>query len=234
MPDIDLPTLIFALVALFVAYKLRSVLGTRNGAERPPGGLLQPLRRGPGPVSPATPAPPTAEIAAPPLTGASPPPTDRWKGVADPDAWAGLDAIAAADKSFEPQGFLSGARGAYDMIVHAFAAGDAATLRGLMSPEAFANFDAAIRARSAEGHVMSTTVVSIDGASIVGSELSGAAEQVSVRFISKLASVTRDAAGAVVDGSPTEVAEHIDVWTFVRDIRSRDPNWRLTETQAER
>ena len=151
------------------------------------------------------------------------------------DAWSGLDAIAAADRSFDAQAFLSGARTAYEMVVHAFAVGDSATLRGLMAPEAFANFDAAIRARAAAGHTMTTTVVSIDEvASIAAAQFDGATAQVSVRFASKLASVTRDSAGAVVDGSPTEVADHLDLWTFVRDVRSRDPNWRLTATQSER
>ena len=228
MPDIDLPTVIFALVALFVAYKLRSVLGMRSDLERPTGGLLAPLRRAPGP------APSVAPVDAVP-SGPSPPApaADRWKSVADPGAWSGLDAIVAADRSFAPEGFLSGARAAYEMIVHAFAAGDFATLRGLMAPEAFANFDNAIRSRAAAGHVMSTTVVSIDGATIAAAQLVDSNAQVSVRFASKLASVTRDAAGTVVDGSPTEVADHLDLWTFARDVRSRDPNWRLTATQAE-
>jgi len=229
MPDIDLPTVIFALVALFVAYKLRSVLGMRSDSERPTGGLLAPLRRAPGP------APAVAPVDAAP-TGPPPvaPAADRWKSVGDPDAWSGLDAIAAADVGFAPEGFLSGARAAYDMIVHAFAAGDSATLHGLMAPEAFANFDNAIRARAAAGHTMSTTVVSIDDATIAAAQLAGTNAQITVRFASKLASVTRDGAGTVVDGSPTEVADHLDLWTFVRDVRSRDPNWQLTATQAER
>ena len=229
MPDIDLPTVIFALVALFVAYKLRSVLGMRSDSERPTGGLLAPLRRAPGPANPVVPV-----DAAPP--GPTPPAAaaDRWMGVADPAAWSGLDAIAAADKSFSPEGFVSGARGAYEIIVHAFAAGEAATLRGLMAADAFANFDNAIRARTAAGHTVSTTVVSIDGATIVAAQLAGTMAQIGVRFASKLASVTRDRAGTVVDGSPTEVADHLDLWTFMRDPRSRDPNWRLTATQAER
>lgn len=229
MPDIDLPTVIFALVALFVAFKLRSVLGMRSDSERPSGGLLAPLRRAPS-TSPSA-APAEAPAAAPP---AAAPATDRWKGAAEPDAWAGLDAIAAADRSFAAQPFLSGARAAYDMVVHAFAAGDATTLRNLMAPEAFANFDAAIRARAAAGRTMTTTVVSIDAADIVTAQLVGPMAQINVRFASKLASVTRDSAGAVVEGSATEVADHVDLWTFARDVRSHDPNWQLTETQSER
>lgn len=230
MPEIDLPTVIFALVALFVAYKLRSVLGMRQDSERQAGGgLLAPLRR--------VPAPPTAPVAEPNAAAsalAPPPAADRWKGVAEPDPslWSSLDAIAAADRSFSPQAFLSGARVAYDMVVHAFAAGDSATLRNLMSPEAFANFDNAIRSRAAAGQSMTTTVVSIDDATIVGGQLAGPVAQLSVRFAAKLASVVRDAQGGVVDGSPNAVADHIDLWTFARDIRSRNPNWMLTATES--
>ncbi len=229
MPEIDLPTVIFALVALFVAFKLRSVLGMRSDSQRPTGGLLAPLRRAPGP------APTVAPTDAPAVTtAAAPPAADHWKGLAEPDAFSGLDAIAGADKGFDAQEFLSGARAAYDMVIHAFAVGDVATLRGLIAPEPFANFEKAIRARADSGHVMTTTVVSIDDARVAGAQLNGSAAQISVRFASKLASVTRDRAGAVVEGSATEVADHVDLWTFGRDVRSRDPNWLLTATQSER
>jgi predicted lipid-binding transport protein (Tim44 family) len=230
MPEIDLPTVIFALVALFVAFKLRSVLGMRQDSERPPGGLLAPLRRAAAPsTAPAVEPDGAASALAPP------PAADRWKGVAEPDpaVWSGLDAIAAADRGFSPQAFLSGARVAYDMVVHAFAAGDSATLRNLMTPEAFANFDNAIQSRAAAGQTLTTTVVSIDGANIVGAQIADAMAQLKVRFAAKLSSVTRDAQGEVVDGSPNAVADHIDLWTFARDVRSRNPNWMLTATEWE-
>jgi predicted lipid-binding transport protein (Tim44 family) len=229
MPDIDLSTVIFALVALFVAFKLRSVLGTRNDGERPTGGLLAPLRRVPGPAGPAVaPLEPAAAGPAPALE-----PAERWQRYAAGEAWSGLDAIAAADRSFEPQAFLAGARAAYEMVVQAFAAGDRQTLQNLMAPEAFANFDTAIGARTAAGQTMTTTVVSLDDAKIAAAQLIGTTEQVSVRFASKLASVTRDKAGEAVDGSASDVADHLDLWTFARDVRSCDPNWRLTATQSE-
>ena len=229
MPEIDLPTVIFALVALFVAWKLRSVLGTRQDSQRP-GSLLAPLRRVPG-----SPAPPVIQPDATPAAPASQHPAERWKGVADADSavWTGLDAIAAADRTFAPEAFLSGARAAYDMVVHAFAAGDSATLRNLMTPEAFANFDNAIRARAAAGQTMTTTVVSIDNSTIVGAHLIGTMAQLRVRFAAKLVSAIHAAEGAVVEGSPNTVEDHIDVWTFARDVRSRDPNWQLTATESE-
>jgi predicted lipid-binding transport protein (Tim44 family) len=229
MPEIDLPTVIFAVVALFVAWKLRSVLGMRQDSDRP-GGLVAPLRRVPNGANPPIAQPEAARPALSPQA-----PADRWKGVAEPDpaVWSGLDAISEADRSFAPQAFLAGARGAYDMVVHAFAAADSDTLRSLMAPEAFGNFDNAIRARAAASQTMTTTVVSIDNASIVGAELIRSTAQLRVRFVAKLVSVTRDKQGEVVDGSPNTVVDHIDLWTFDRDVRSRDPNWRLTQTESE-
>src|SRR6476646_5036512 len=157
MPEIDLSTVIFALVALFVAWKLRSVLGMRQNSERP-GELMAPLRRAPGPASA-----PVAQPDATPSAPVSQAPADRGNRIAEPNSavWSGLDAIAGADRSFSPQDFLSGARGAYDMVVHGFAAGDSDALKNLMSPEAFANFESAIHARANAGHTMTTTVVSI-------------------------------------------------------------------------
>ena len=231
MPDIDLPTVIFALVALFVAYKLRSVLGTRNDGERRRPAVCsrrcagRPALSGRPSRRPSRPGGPVGRRAARrPLAGLrrarrlERPRRDRRR----------------RPELLPPPLFLPGARSAYEMVVQAFAAGDRQTLQSLMAPEAFANFDSAIQARAAAGQTMTTTVVSIDGAKIAAAQLVGSMAQVSVRFAAKLASVTRDKAGEVVDGSATEVADHLDLWTFVRDVRSRDPNWRLTETQSER
>ncbi len=223
--QMDISTVVFALVAIFVAWKLRSVLGTRGPAQppidrRPPGG---------GEVVPLKPAPTAARTETPP-----PPAPDRWKGFAAPDSpvAAGFDAIAAVDPSFAPDSFLSGARTAYEMIVGAFAAGDQSTLRRLLAPEVLANFEKAIRDRVAAEQTMTTTLVSIDAASVVEARLAGTVASVAVRFAAKLASVTRDKAGVAVEGSPNDVADHLDVWTFTRDVAAGDPNWLLGATQT--
>jgi predicted lipid-binding transport protein (Tim44 family) len=229
--QIDIPTVVFALVAIFVAWKLRSVLGTRGPVRppfdrRPPGALnVPPLG---GEVVPLKPAPTAAR------TEPTSPPPDRWKGFAAPGspAAAGFDAIAAVDPSFAPDSFLSGARTAYEMIVGAFAAGDLPTLRRLLAPEVLANFDKAIRDRAAAEQTMTTTLVSIDSANVIEARLSGTVASVAVRFAAKLASVTRDKSGAAVDGSPNDVVDHLDVWTFTRDVAAGDPNWLLAATQT--
>jgi predicted lipid-binding transport protein (Tim44 family) len=237
MGNLDISTIIFAIVAIFVVFKLRSVLGTRNGAERPP-------------VDPTPPPPPRGDLKNAPATGnviplgvaartgsrpeEAPAPADRWKGYAEPGSAlaAGFDAVAGADRSFTPESFLSGARSAYEMVVTAFAAGDMPTLRRLLAPEVLANFDKAIRTRLEARQTMTTTLVSIDSADIVEARLADAQAVVAVRFAAKLASTTLDAAGAPVDGPANEVADHLDIWTFARDVRSRDPNWLLAATQT--
>jgi len=236
MQDLDISTIVFAIVAIFVVFKLRSVLGTRSGPQRPP-------------VDPAPPRPQTDFQSAPaagnvvPLgvagkaggradeAAAAP---ERWKGFADPGSAlaAGFDAISAADRGFAPDRFISGARAAYEMVVAAFAAADLPTLRRLLAPDVLANFEAAIRDRLAAGRTMTTTLVSIDSADFVEARLAGSLAVVTVRFAAKLATATRDASGAVVEGSASDVADHRDVWTFTRDVRSRDPNWLLAATQT--
>ncbi len=237
MENLDISTIIFAIVAIFVVFKLRSVLGTRSGAERPPVDPTPPqhgqndLKSAPvgGNVIPLGVA--ARGAGRPDQAGAA---AERWKDFAEPGSAlaAGFDAIASADRGFAPDGFLSGARSAYEMVVAAFAAGDMPTLRRLLAPDVLANFDKAIRARLAAQQTMTTTLVSIDSADIVEARLAGSIATVAVRFAAKLASATRDASGAVVEGSAGDVVDHLDIWTFTRDVGSRDPNWLLAATQT--
>jgi predicted lipid-binding transport protein (Tim44 family) len=223
MSSIDPMTIFFALVAIFVGWRLWSVLGARSGAERPPVDPRRPRVSG--------------EIIDMPRGSSPPPPTqpaDRWAGVAAPGAplARGLDAVAAGDPAFDPQQFLAGARGAYEMVITAFAAGDVTSLQRLVAPEALANFTRAIDARNAARQKMTTTLVSLDRAEIAEATVQNDTAFVAVKFAAKLNSVTTDASGVVVEGSPTEVADHVELWTFARAFASRDPNWLLTATEA--
>jgi predicted lipid-binding transport protein (Tim44 family) len=231
----DMTTIIFALLAAFVVWKLRSVLGTRSGTEKPP---RNPFVTGsPGGFEArrdaakrqAIPRPGAAEPAA-----AAPAKDDRWKPYAEPgsSAWTGLDAIAAADPSFAIQPFAAGAKTAYEMIITAFAEGNRQVLRNLLSPEVYQGFAAALDEREKRGHKLSTTFVSIDKLSIEDAMLQGRSAKVKVRFTSQMTTATRDASGAVVEGDPEKVVKVDDIWTFARDTGSRDPNWRLCATET--
>jgi predicted lipid-binding transport protein (Tim44 family) len=232
--DVDIYTIIFLALAVFIFLRLRSVLGQRTGSERPPYDRAAPnvLQRSqdnnnvvpmPGTVIDQTPLAPTADAA---------PQADRWKDIAEPGTplAAGLDAIVAQDSSFDPRHFLSGARGAYEMIVLAFANGDRRALKDLLSSEVYDSFDAVIKDREKHEQKTETRFVSIDKAELVSAEARDRAAQLTVRFVSQMISVTRDKAGTIVDGNADKVADITDVWTFARDTSSRDPNWKLVGT----
>jgi len=231
----DIYTIIFLALAVFIFLRLRSVLGQRTGRERPP---YDPYSARDAVRSPATdkvvtlPTHPV-ETAARPAEPA-PAPGERWKGVAETGSSVatGLDAIAAQDASFDVQHFITGARTAYEMIVTTFAEGDRRQLRSLLSREVFDGFDAAITERENRGETAETRFVSVDGATITAAELRARTAQITVRFVSKLISATRDRSGTVIDGNAEKVTDVTDVWTFARDVSSRDPNWKVVATEA--
>jgi predicted lipid-binding transport protein (Tim44 family) len=143
-----------------------------------------------------------------------------------------LISVARADRSFDPEHFLVGARQAYEMIVTAFAEGNRKTLRNLLSKDVFDGFSTALSEREVRGEQIDQSFVGINKAEIVEAELKGTTAQVSVRFASELISATRDRGGAVIAGDPKRIKEVIDIWTFAREVASRDPNWKLVATQA--
>jgi predicted lipid-binding transport protein (Tim44 family) len=231
----DIYTIIFLALAVFIFLRLRSVLGQRTGRERPP---YDPYSSAPGTIRPAPGdkvvalpgrAPDTAVTSAEPAE-----PVERWKGIAEPGSALamGLDAIAGEDKGFDAKHFLTGARAAYEMIVTAYAAGDRRQLKNLLGKEVYDGFDTAIKEREQRGETVETRFVAIDGATLTTAEQRGKTAQLTVRFQSQLISVTRAKDGAVIDGNPDKVTDVTDVWTFARDVSSRDPNWKLVATEA--
>jgi predicted lipid-binding transport protein (Tim44 family) len=239
MQGMDISTIIIAIIAIFVVWKLRSVLGQRTGNERPPYDPQAKTNFGPQGGDGAANSNNVVQMPGAARAGAPAAPTridpaSRWTGFAEAGTTivSGLDAIAAADRNFGAEGFVAGARAAYEMIVAAFAAGDTKTLGGLLAPDVMDNFSKAIGARLAAGETMQSTLVSIDSASIVDAKLNGPIAQIAVRFAAKLISVTRDKSGAVIEGAAEAPGDHLDIWTFSRDTRARDPNWRLCATET--
>jgi predicted lipid-binding transport protein (Tim44 family) len=214
----DIYTIIFLALAVFIFLRLRSVLGQRTGRERPPYdpySAREPVR----PAAEKIVALPnrSAESAAPKPAEPVEASPERWKGIAEPGSTiaSGLDA-----------------RAAYEMIVNAYADGDRRTLKNLLAREVYDGFEGAISEREKRGETVESRFVSIDNADITAAELRGRSAQVTVRFQSKLVSVTRDKDGNVIDGNAERVTDITDVWTFGRDVTSRDPNWKLLATEA--
>jgi len=230
----DLWTIIFLTLAVVIFLKLRSVLGQRTGRERPPYDPYSARDTVRGSTNDNVVALPGRGDEASQTTAEPAESAERWKGIAEEGSAvaAGLDAIAGEDQSFDAKHFVTGARAAYEMTVTAFAEGDRRALKNLLSRDVYEGFDAAIRERETKGETAETRFVSIDKSDITGADLRGRTAQVTVRFVSQLVSVTRDRKGAVIEGNPDKVTDVTDVWTFARDLSSRDPNWKLVATEA--
>ena len=228
--EFDLFTLLPLAAALFVFWKLRSVLGTRNGNERPPYDPYVGDERSDQDDSDNVVT----------LPGAKRRRDDQEVNAAEAaiskiagknkDLKQGLTAILSRDPAFEPDQFLGGAKMAYEMIVTGFADGDKRALKGLLSREVYENFVSAIDDRADRGEKVQASFVGLEKADIKAAELSKDEAQITVKFVSQMISATLDQNDEVVDGDLQEVAEVIDVWTFARPVKSRDPNWKLVAT----
>lgn len=208
-----LEIILIASVAGFILFRLYMVLGRRTGHERPP---QESYRLGTDPVGGAL----------KPLGHVSP---DR---PSDPVA-SGLFDIGIADRSFDKDQFLKGARAAYEMILTAFAAGDRTALKPLLNDEVYSAFDGVIRRREESGEKATLTLVGFTDVKIIAAALKGPIAEMTLAYGAQLISATTKADGTVVEGDPKSVQSVTDVWSFTRDVRARDPNWTLVATSSE-
>ena len=206
---------LLAMVAAFLALRLYMVLGKRSGHEQalPP----KPAEERPAPIP---------QLRAVP----EPVPETASDSVIDAGATAGVRAILAADSSFDVARFLDGAKQAYRMILEAFWKGDEEELAWLTGPDVREAFAAAIAERREAGHALDNRLISIESARIEGARLEGKVALITVDFVADIAAVTRDADGNVIAGTLTDAIATNDSWTFRRDLKDRDPNWLLVET----
>jgi predicted lipid-binding transport protein (Tim44 family) len=222
--------LFFAMVAAFIALRLRSVLGRRTGQERRrTGGFLGPSR-----TNGATDGKGASDnvVTLPDRTSGPIEPDAAIADLAEGKVKTGLTQIRLADPSFDLTAFLAGARAAFEMIVQAYAAGDKEALRPLLADDVFAGFAGAIDQRRADGHTLDTQLMAIERAEVIDAGVRDNVARVSVRFTSEQVNVVRDADGKEIDGDSARAEEVVDIWTFERDTRSRDPNWTLVETRT--
>ena len=233
MGSFDFVTVFFFVAAVIIFLQLRNVLGRRTGNERQP---FDPYSARDG-ESVAGDKDDSKVITLPRRDGDKPA-EDKFAAVdtyCEPgtDLNNGLRAIVSSDPDFDPEAFVEGAKSAYEMIVLAFAEGDRKTLKSLLSKEVYEGFISAIKDREQRSETVKSTFVGINKADIIQAEMKGRDAHVTMRIVSQLITATYDNAGAVIDGDAEAVGEVNDVWTFSRDTRSRDPNWKLIATESE-
>ena len=226
--------ILLLVIAVVVAWRLYSVLGTRTGNEKRldlpfPG--RQEKRKSAAAKAPA-PEEKAAEGAVRHGLPEERPPV--WEGVAEEGSALArtLERMRDIDPAFDARHFLKGARVAYEMIVTAFAAGDRKTLKSLLAPEVLRQFERVIDERKAKGQVLELEFVGLDEARLLRAELNGTRARLTVKFVSKVITALKDGDGNVIEGNPEKLATVKDIWTFERDLTSSDPNWRLVSTEA--
>ena len=233
--EFDLTNLIIMGIAVFVFLRLRSVLGKRTGHQGPP------VERNRVKQDTQTNAS-NDNVVTLPNRG-------KTKSKADtaPDLYKDIDSVAKkgtklnkelrelrdADENFSPSKFLDGSKMAYEMIVTAFADGDKKTLKNLLSREVYEGFAGAIKQRNDDGLTVQSSFVGVEEAKINAADTTSKEANITVRFTSQIISATYDKQENLVDGDSEQIVEVIDLWTFNRDMRSRDPNWKLVATESE-
>ncbi len=217
MTVIVILAMIFALLAL----RLFAVLGRRTGTEQ---------RQLPIPADDRSSLAPRP--VAPSQGDARSEGAREQDSVVSVPAQSGLRALIALDRSFDVGQFLVGARAAYGMILEAYWNGDRETLRRYCDPEVLGAFESAIDAREAAGQTLANRLVRIENANISDVRVENGQAVLTVRFEADISAVTKDKDGAMIAGSLVDAVPTIELWTFARDVRSRDPNWLLVETDG--
>jgi predicted lipid-binding transport protein (Tim44 family) len=213
--------IIFAMLAGYLVFQLRRVLGRRTGHE-------EERRANPFKREPEDGAENDNVIA---LADHEVKESSAEENAGIKPAMDGLTQLKHADPGFDDREFLRGAKGAFEWIVAAFARGDRSQLESLLSPSLFESFDEAIGQREKANETLETTISSMKAATIDGVVFDGSLVLITVEFITDQVKVTRDAQGDVVEGDPSKIDTLRDLWVFSRDVRSSDPNWQLAATR---
>ncbi len=210
--------LVLAGIAIFLILRLRSVLGTREGFEKP---------AVPAPGSKKGRRRPDFEV----IEGG--PDRDITDHVPeDGEAAKALAAMKVVDPDFNVREFLQGARGAYEMILMGFEKGDLDSVRTFLSEDVYEAFAEVVKTREEQGVKIDATFVGVGEVKLRNATFDRATNEaeVTVRFVGELTWVVRDRDGTVIEGNANEIKRQRDVWTFARTMGSDDPNWILVAT----
>ncbi len=237
--EFDMTTIFFLIVAAVIFWRLKSVLGTKTGHERPQN------RHAPSEKvnnDNVVQLPNNKKEATSEDYPQHPDLMDeeekfKWTKFAEEgsDLAASFDAIYEKDNSFHPRDFLDGAKLAYEMIVLSFASGDKETLKPLLADVVFDGFEKAIDTQKEQGIKTEMTFVGIQNAKFLDVHMDADQKntEITLRFSSEIITATYDKDENMLEGDPNQVSTIVDIWTFARDITKSDPNWFLVATKSE-
>ncbi|MEC8621691.1 MAG: Tim44/TimA family putative adaptor protein [Pseudomonadota bacterium] len=221
-----LDIILFAMIAAFLVLRLRSVLGKKTGHQRPPT-LESSTKKEEGPVSDKNLVEfPKSRKDDTDNTGA------KAEAEADDPLTPALTEVKIADPNFNPSEFSEGAKGAFELVVEAYAKGDEETLRKLLNDEVFNDFSAAIKERHDAGEQLDFTLIGITAAEIIDARVEGKMAFITMQFDSEQVNITRDKDENILSGDPNQIEKISDIWIFARNTQAGDPNWTLVETRT--
>lgn len=212
--------LVLAGIAVFLILRLKNVLGTREGFEKPP--VVEPRSndRADGPAFEVIEGGPDLDI------------TDHVP--ADGDAGKALAEMKRIEPSFGVNDFMGGAKGAYEMIVMGYENGDLDDIQPFLSGEINESFVDGVAAREDQGLTIEANFIGVREMELVDATLDEDTKEaeLKIRFVAELTSAVRDKGGDLVEGSVTDIKKQKDVWVFARIMGSDDPNWLLVSTDG--
>ena len=242
MQSFDPFTIAILVAAIVVLLKLRSILGQRTGHDEDLSDMFNKDKQKRQPQNPRENGPSADNVVKLPTRAQNDkgdveekdPRLAQIDKIAKPRTKInkGLKEILAADPGFNPKEFMAGADMAYEMIVNAFAQGDTKSLRSLLSKEVFDGFKSVIDDRESRGETVKSTFIGIDGSEVHSAAVKSHEAHITIKFISQIVSATLDKDGVIIEGDDRDIARVKDIWTFARDTRSNDPNWKLVATEA--
>ncbi|MDF1716562.1 MAG: Tim44/TimA family putative adaptor protein [Antarcticimicrobium sp.] len=210
--------LVLAGIAIFLILRLKNVLGSREGFEKPPTPQQADKR-----------SRPDFEV----IDGG--PDRDITDHVAEdsPQAQA-LTEMKRVEPAFSVTEFVQGARGAYEMILMGYELGNLDEIQPFLAEDVFETFVAGVSAREDQGLKIEAEFIGVRETAIadVRFDKDTNLAEITMRFVGELTSVVRDRGGDIVEGSPTTVKRQKDSWTFGRTMGSADPNWLLVATDG--
>lgn len=207
--------IILAGIAVFLFLRLRSVLGTREGFEKP---RMQPKNDAPKRDFKVIDGGEDKDI------------TDNVdKNSKSAEA---LKLIKSEDENFTVNEFLSGARSAYEWILMSFEKNEIDEIRELLSEEVAEAFDAVVDQRVSQGLTIEAEFIGIREMKLVEATYSSKTKtaEISVSFVGEMTSVVTNSSGEIVEGDSKQIKRQKDTWTFSKDIKSSNPNWLLVAT----
>ena len=210
--------LVLAGIAVFLILRLRSVLGTREGFEKPP-----------VPQQPSGRSTRDFEV----IEGG--PDRDITDHVSEDSAQAQeLTAMKRVEPGFSVSDFVQGSRGAYEMIVMGFERGDLNDIQPFLAEDVFETFVSVVSDREDQGLKIEAEFIGVRETTLVDAKFDKDTQlaEITMRFVAELTSVVRDRGGDIIEGNPNTVKRQKDTWTFARTMGTDDPNWLLVATDA--